>query len=376
VHAWRGSALVFANLFLVGCSGTYQSVGGTGDSGTQDAPIAPFAGGPMDIPLAVSPISVTLPDGGGQVPAGYRLTLKFALGDAGPLEGILDTGSEGIQLLESSLPPDSRAAISQLGSTEFAQTFQMGVQAIGVLAKATVTLGDRTTTSPILITVYRSFSCEDGGACSQTGGAPVGSDLFEGYPALVGVGLRATAIAGFGSPIPQLAGQPSSYIVEAPSFGGDAGILRIDPSADEVANYAATQLPRQIGGAPLPNGTPAWNDAAMPSCISDRTTAKDYCANAILDTGAPLTAIFWTGQSTIDAFPSGSDLAVSIGPTSSPVGQFNVVVGAVPQLGYDAFALAPPVPGTGNQINLGLTVFFRYSVYFNHSSGRIGLFPH
>jgi hypothetical protein len=337
--------------------------------------IVPFDGGPTDIPLRVAQIQVPASDGG-MPPLGFRLALPLTLGDAGPIDAWLDTGSEGIQVIADSMPSPALAAI-QLGSTPVRAEFESGVTATGVVGEAFVTLGDRTTPCPIPVVVYQSFTCQSGGACASQDGGTYSADLFNGYPAIVGAGLRnlQASVPGVGSPIPQLPGQPS-FIVQAPAYGASTGNLRIGPSAAEVAGFATFQLPPLGGGAPLRNGTRTWDDTAIPACVNDQTDGKDYCANAVLDTGSPATLIFWTGQSVLEELRPGWDVAVTIGPAGALLGQFDVMVSAAPQVGQDVFELQPPLPGAGNSINLGLTVFFRYDVYFDPASGSIGLLAH
>ena len=292
------------------------------------------------------------------------------------MRGILDTGSAGVQVLGSALPPEALAAI-QLGSTAFQEEFESGVVASGVVGKATVTLGNRTTPQPISVFVFQSLRCLSGASCSADAGS-LSDVLFDGYPAIVGVGFRnaAASVAGVGSPIPQLPGQPA-FVVEVPGFTATSGTLHIGPTPDELAAYASVQLGPNAGSAPLSNGTPAWDDTAIPACVDDLTASVDYCAGALLDTGAPFTALFWAGQSTVTTdIPPGSMMSVTIGDAGDPLEQFDVTVGDPPQAGLDEFILLPPAPGLRNTVNLGLTPFFRYNVYFDQAAGRIGLLAH
>ena len=359
--------------FLAGVLVT--ACGGSQSTGEPAAGGGSFDGGPTDIPLALAPLSLSLGDGG-VVAAGVRLALTLELGNSGAIPAFLDTGSEGIQVLESALSSDALASLMSRGSTMLTEEFQSGIKATGVLANATVTLGNRTTASPIPVFIIQSFSCQTATECTGLSG-PLAGYIFDVYSAIVGVGLRnAPAYApGFGDPIAQLPGQPS-YIVEAPSFGGTSGTLRIGPPAEEAAQYPTFQLPTEPASSALLNGTAAWDDTAIPTCIHDSSGAQDYCANALLDTGSPETIIFWTGQSGADVVKGGSDVSVTIGTPSAPLGAFDVLVGSSPQIGLDAFFLAPPVPGTGNLINLGLTAFYRYNVYFDHATGKVGLLAH
>lgn len=348
---------------------------GGGESSSSFVAIAPFDGGPTDIPLTLASMSAALADGG-TLFEGYRLALPFQLGSAPPIDAFLDTGSVGVQVVATALSSEQMAAI-QLTDVPLEVEFSGGVIAAGLVGIASVTLGDRTTPVPIPIIVYRTFSCAPNSGCAEAQMTEdvMAQSIFSGFAAIVGAGLRNQELAAqaVGSPIPQLPGQPS-FVVEAPAYGTTAtGTLHIGPSAEEVARYATFQLPSYDGGSPLSNGTPAWDDISIPACIDDQTAGTDYCANAVLDTGSPETFVYLTSQTTTSSLPPGDDVAVTVGPTSSPIGQFQVAISNNPQPGQDLFVLTQPISGLGDLLNLGLTVFFQYNVYFNPVSGQIGL---
>jgi hypothetical protein len=349
--------------------------GSSGVLGPATVPVVPFDGGPTDVPLTLSTINETEADGG-TVFVGYRLALQFGLGNAPPIDAWLDTGSEGIQVIGSALSSEQRAAI-QMSDLSVSSEYAGGVIATGVVGSATVMLGNRTTPQPIPIIVFDEFACATNTPCSleQMSTGEMADALFDGYPAIVGAGLRNVPGGDPtpGSPIPQLPGQPS-FIVEAPPYGSSAtGTLRIGPTADEIAPYQMLQLPPLANGTALSNGTPAWDDTAVPACVDDSTIPQDFCAPAVLDTGAPFTAIYWTTQSETSALAPGDDVSVVVGQTSAPLVQFQVTVSANPQPGQDLFGVLPPVAQLSNSLNLGLTLFFRYNVYFDPAEGRIGL---
>jgi hypothetical protein len=341
---------------------------------SEPAPSAAVDGGPTDVPFMVIPYLASLPDGGsGEV--NLNLVIQLSLGDAGPIEGILDTGSSGIQLLADLLPPATLAAIAP-GTVHYAYSFpELGIEARGTIDTATVIIGDRATSSQIPIVVYDQLSCTSPSLCPSDGGLE--PYVFNGYPAIVGVGLRNTLTGGaaVGSPIAQLPGQPP-FIVKAPAVGGDAGLLRIGPSVEEIAAYTTFQLPADPLDPALPNGTESWDDWAIPSCIDDANTATDYCANGLLDTGTQFMAMWWTGQASTVLFPPASNVSVSMGPADDLLGQFEVTVGSPPQDGLDCFSLGPALPDDGDLLVLGLPVFSRYDVLFDGAKGQVGLLAH
>jgi hypothetical protein len=349
--------------------------GTTGGPGPATVPVVPFDGGPTDVPLTLSAINE--PDGdGGTVFEGYRLALQFSLGDAPPIDAWLDTGSEGIQVIGSALSSAQRATI-QMSERSVSSEYAGGVIATGVVGSATVTLGDRTTPQAIAIIVFEDFACAPNTPCSldQMTTGQMADILFNGYPAIVGAGFRnfPGAAPVPGSPIPQLPGQPS-FIVEAPAYGSTGtGTMHIGPTADEVAPYAMVQLPPFATGTDLSNGTPAWDDTAVPACIDDSTIPMNFCYPAILDTGAPFSVVYLANQTETAELAPGDDVSVLVGQASAPAADFQVTVSADPQPGQDLFGVLAPVAQQPSSLNLGLTLFFRYNVYFDPVTGQIGL---
>jgi hypothetical protein len=175
-------------------------------------------------------------------------------------------------------------------------------------------------------------------------------------------------------PIVQLPGHPA-YILKAPPFGGDAGTLRIAPTAEDLAPFQTLQLTRLNGDLELQGGIPAWDDTAVPVCVTDTTTTStSYCAPALLDTGTPSSDIQWEPYTgTAGTFATGSNVQVQIGSPSAPVGDYTFVVGTAPQAGLDLVNLFPAGANSKSSINLGTAVFFRYDVYFDQNSGALGL---
>jgi hypothetical protein len=351
------------------------NTGGAGGLGPTTVPVVPFDGGPTDVPLTLS--AINQPDGdGGTIFTGYRLALQFGLGDAPPIDAWLDTGSEGIQVIGSALSSEQRAAI-QMSERSVSSEYAGGVIATGVVGSATVTLGNRTTPQPISILVFEDFACAPNTPCSvdQMTTGQMADTLFNGYPAIVGAGLRnfPGGAPVPGSPIPQLPGQPS-FIVEAPAYGSSGtGTLRIGPTADEVAPYPMLQLQPFATGGALSNGTPAWDDTGVPACVDDSTIPMNFCYPAVLDTGAPFSVIYLDNQSETAELAPGDDVSVVVGQTAAPLAQFQVTVSADPQPGRDLFAVLPPVAQLPSSLNLGLTLFFQYNVYFDPVTGQIGL---
>jgi hypothetical protein len=367
-----------ATAWVAACSGPGGSDGGAECVPLTGTVVDAGSPEPTDVPFDLVPVELPVSDGG-TIPVGVRFAIQLGIGAAGTIPAWLDTGSAGIQILQQSVSSAVLDDLQTLGSETLTEEFEGGLEATGVVAMASITLGDRVTPVPIPILLIQSVSCAPGFPC-QDESAPLESTIFNGFPAIVGIGMRSLATTpALGNPIAQLPGQPD-FIVKAPSFGGDAGTLRIGPTAAEVADYQLLQLEplgpsSPTGDLRLSNCTPVWNDAAVPVCVDDQTGKTDYCADGLLDTGSVLTFIEWQGYSGPDSFASGTSVQVSVGPSGSPTAQFDVTVSASPQAGLDLFGILPSTVGE-NLINLGTTLFFRYDVYFDQASGQIGLLAH
>ncbi len=313
---------------------------------------------PTDVPMTVGVANNTL-----------RFSVSVQVGDAPPFDAILDTGSAGLQIVPGALPDSAYDTIS---TTPFTVIFGNALRVDSVVALARVQIGGVSTPVPIPVARITSFEC-----AQSEPGCSVDTDVkdhFTGFSAILGVGMRTffnSEGPEVGNPIVQLPGSPS-FVIQAPSFPGGVGNLRISPAKSEIATFSQIQLQAEGGLSPLPNGTSAWNDLAVPSCVSDKTTATQYCGGALLDTGSPSTEIAqpgYTGDPTLLA--SGDNIEISIGDSASPAEDYSFTIGKPPRPGLDQIVI-----GSTNgvaQLNLGAAPFFLYDVWFDQSAGVIGL---
>jgi hypothetical protein len=315
---------------------------------------------PTDVPFNLEPV-LAPSSSGGTVTDGVRFVINLQLGNAPPIRAYLDTGSSGILVA----PDAPQATLDAIATTQqpFSEAFGSGITTRGVLGSASITIGNRTTASPIGVALVQQLSGGSGGS------TPL-QQFFNGYAALVGIGMRNFS-SSLGNPIVQLPGEPS-YVVAAPTFGGTAGNLRIGPTASDVSSYKTLQLSAS-SGATLPNGMAGWADDAVPLCVEDATSGMQFCAGAILDTGNPGSFIDWPGYSGPALLAPGSQIDVTAGPQSAPIGGFSMTVSSAPQPGLDAINVGPSSPSS---ISLGTLLFYRLDVLFDQQQGRIGMLPH
>ena len=336
-----------------------ESPAGAPDAGT-------WTGAPIDLPMKVTQTSS---DGT------MRFSLPVAIGTSPAQDVQLDTGSSGLRILEGAVPD---SAFDCVTSTPVTYSYSSGLELTGVVAFATVSIGSIQTPGPIPVMLVQEVGCTAAVPnCSAKGKTPQDYELFGPYKAILGVGMRSKASdQGVGSAIAQLPGRPS-FIVKAPGYGGTSGIVRIGPSAAQIALFKTFQLPAEPSGAPLPNGTPSYDDRfGLPACVDDTTSGVDYCVPVELDTGDPGTYIQWPADTngSVSVLPAGSLLMVTIGPASAPLEQFALTVGATPTYGVDVFEVEP---ATGDGfMNIGTVAFFRYDILLDPFSGLVGLSAH
>ncbi len=314
-----------------------------------------WQGSAVDVPIAI-----TQADADG--------AMRFSIGievDGSPLEVMVDTGSRGLRILRNAVPDTAYACVTTTASRE---TYGSGLELDGVVARATITIGGVATPAPIPVMYVDSLSCDGPGDCGASSDSADTATVFGGFRAILGIGLRNGA-AAIGSPIAQLPGQPS-FVVHTSAYGASTGTLTIGPI--DTSAFATLQLPAASDDGTLANGTPAWDDRyGIPTCLDDATSGGNYCEPGIWDTGAPQTIINWPAATDESKVAVESQLAVTIGPATAPLGAYAFTVGAVPVPGIDEVYVVPTV-GEG-YINLGTALFFHADALFDPLHGIVGL---
>jgi hypothetical protein len=320
---------------------------------------------PVDVPITITESSTS---------DSMQFSVPIGVGSAS-LNVQLDTGSSGLRIISGALPS---SAFDRVTTTPVIFSYHSGLVIQGVVAYAYVTIGSLRTPASIPVMLIQQASCMSSNPDCGAEGVPLADlTLFGPFKAILGVGMRSTALdEQVGSAIPQLPGDPS-FIVKAPSYGGTAGTLELAPPASEAATFKSYSLPLLDGGAPLPNGTPAYDDRfGLPACVDDRTSGVDYCVPAELDTGNPPTYIEWPphGDAATTELPPGDRIDVEIGPAGSPLEEYSFTIGATPEPGVDE-VVVESASGAGF-MNLGTVAFFHYDIYFDPEKGVVGFLPH
>lgn len=299
--------------------------------------------------------------------------LPVTIGNAAPVDTLFDTGSSGLRVLANAIP---ESALDRVTGQNVSYSFHDGIELRGVVAYARVAIGTMTTPEAIPIMLIQSVGCTASDPDCAAAGKSIDDYESIGPSAIIGVGMRSkTSDAGIGNPIVQFHDHPS-FLVHSLDRGTTTTTLTIGVSVETKAQFNRYQLEALSDGAPLQDGTPAWNDRGIPSCINDRTNAISYCVPVELDSGNSDAYVEWPEHtdSTATTIASGTDLDVAIGPSDAAITEYEFVVGATPLPGVDLVKIeAAPAAPAAPYMNLGTSIFFRYDVLFDSYLGVQGL---
>jgi hypothetical protein len=324
---------------------------------------------------------------------GPYMIVPVQVGNAAPILALVDTGSYGLRVLSSAVPESALTALTDVPVTA---TFHSGGVVNGVVATAPVTIGGMTTENPIPIEWVESFGCTSSQPDCPNKGATLDTYSFSGSStrtqAILGLGMRSSDPSPgsgliIGNPIAQMPGHPA-FAIKAPAYGSfpTVGTLAIAPS--DTSSFAQYGLPSVPGG--LSDGTPNWNDFAIPACVNDQTTpALSFCGPSVFDTGGAVTQIELTAPPDVPdagheksnsttftsiAWAPNTDVSFVVGESSDPIAHYSLVISKSPANGRDAI-VTEPAYASQPLINLGTMIFFRFDVLFDQEHGIVGLAP-
>jgi hypothetical protein len=298
---------------------------------------------------------------------GERFVVPIQVGDAPPFDALLDTGSWGLRVRPGVLPDSAYQATD----TQVAYGYGGDLSIYGIVALARVTFGTRSTAAPIPIMIIQQSACPPDTGCDPE---QVLDAHFSGLAAILGVGMRTDAFDyGIGNPIAQLPGHPP-FVVHVPGAESTTGVLRIGALPSDPTAFTTYALSPFAGGPPLHDGTPAWNDVAVPTCVDVEPTNASYCLPSLWDTGDPTAYIAWPGEPSpyVMQLPLGSAVNITLGPNTPAPVSYGFLVGPDPTPGVDLVVVEP---GGGQQpyINPGIGLFFHYDALFDQERGVVGL---
>lgn len=300
-------------------------------------------------PARVAPVTVAdYPDG-----TGPFLRVPVSLGGAPPLQVLLDTGSDGLRILESALGGTAIERTQQPVVVEFGA----GDRMTGVLARATVRVGEVATPEPVAFHLVESVTCAAG---------PPGCDVFAaaGIDGILGVSLRPGITPDIYSPFAQLEPEDSAGFVL--HVGEPVGELAFGPAALGQEGFTRLSLPR---AGLLPNGRPAFRDDTVETCFRvDGAPTSPPCTETVFDTGASPDIVHAPGLpagTVVDGILApGTPLEVSL-PGHWTRG---FTVGAQPVPGEDLVVVDDSIPFS----ILGFGWFRRFDVLYDLRAGQLG----
>jgi hypothetical protein len=357
--------LLFVGVLWAGCGGVtvsphisdaHPSDGGYVDS--RDMASAPLA--PTVLPLTIKY----------QTAEQVALTVPITIG-ATTVDTVFDTGSSGLRILPGALAPSDIVANTMMQVTE---TYASGVQFVGHAALAQVSFGAAKTPKPIPVMIIDVVQCAAGHPNCNAAGFT--ADTYQikpdasghGYRAIIGTGMHCfRGSAGICNPIVQLAGHPAFAVRIPGGYGASSGTVEIGPTLPSAMK--TLQLPALTGGAPLADGSPSWNDWALPICVADKTSGAQWCSPGLFDTGAGPTLVYLVTATSAHPLPAGDEVTV----TATGLGSYAFTVGSPARPGLDEVTITS---ANDSSINVGTGIFYRDDVYFDQAQGLIGVVAH
>jgi hypothetical protein len=297
------------------------------------------------LPRTELPIrAVTLSDGVRR----YSVAIQV---DGQMVEAGLDTGSTGLRLLPSALPPQARGEHGD----EVRYHYGSGVEFRGSAIRAELVIGavaGKARVDRIDHVGCTELQRECPAAKVDISAYRIEGDGLpgEGFEAILGIGLKPDPV-----PNPLMELGVRSWIVELPRPGdAGSGRLILNPDAQEIARYKMFKL---MGDGNL-----------VPGCILAETGKPRVCAPTLLDTGA--NGLRVQGGKPADILPQGTPAILAIGDRDSTA-EMHVVIGRRDQA--SGMRLYPPSETGGLTLSLGIAPYFHWSVLYSAADHRLGV---
>ena len=208
-----------------------------------------------------------------------RYWISVRIGNSGPVETMMDSGSFGLRVLPGVLSPADYA----LPRRPNVYSYTSGVKIPGEIADTRVHVGSAATEAPIPIQVVRSVGCtKKKPRCPAVRIAQKDYRLGgkghpgQGFKAIMGINMPLAGIQyPVVNPLTRMGG--GAWIIVLPLPGQTKpGKLIINPDAADRAGF--TVFPR------LANLRRA---EAASGCLHNVDTGRTFCGPVIIDTGAP-----------------------------------------------------------------------------------------
>jgi hypothetical protein len=231
---------------------------------------------------------------------GPAMTVPVTIGGK-TLNVLVDTGSYGLRVLASQVPPN---AVRRTGSApEYG--YATGVRVSGDLADASVQIGGQNTAGPIPIELVTNTSCApDRPDCPAAGGKkPV---MFGGqFDGIMGLSMRPAD--GLVSPLWRLPNGAGHVFTVHYDPAGESAILLGEPEAGYNLVHVDRAAPGNVADSP-----PPW-DPSVPVCYASAAVpGGNACGPTAFDTGTSTIQIVAPDAHTGDV-PRGTAIQLTVG---------------------------------------------------------------
>ena len=281
------------------------------------------------------------------------------------IEAELDTGSSGLRLMPSGLPPGAVTASGRPSR----EVYGSGVRLIGNLADIPVTIGGVSATVPVELTT-RIECVEEKPRCPASrlpqnayrigGNGRAGA----GFLAIVGIGMRPADAA---NPVSHMGTGRWIVILPTPS-APNSGMLVINPSPEETQGYQTYHL--EGGRKADAAGGPTWRDNQLKLCLTNLDRKVSVCGPSMLDSGAP-NFHFALNQEPLPDWTKGTHAAIdfALDGDKSLSAPFTVESMAGTRVHYSR----PTTEHFAEGLNAGFFPFYAFSVLYDAKAGTIGV---
>jgi len=286
-----------------------------------------------------------------------RYAVMLKLGGT-QIEAGLDSGSTGLRILPGVLQPGD--AKGGGGSDHYA--YGSGTEFVGETGKGLLTIGGAS--GAISVQLIKTKQCVDRQPNCPASKIPMeqfgiqGSGIpGAGFKAIFGINMSDAEID---SPLSAIG--VKRWIIELPRAAAETGRLILNPTDEEVKDYALLPIDGHGGGL----------HDAVKGCILNRTTKANACGALTLDTGAPGISIISTGIGPA-ALPEGASAAFGFydGRTARAMESFTV--GARAHAAKLSFPMA--LGRRDTVIRSGLSAYFAFDVLYDSRNAKLGLKP-
>jgi hypothetical protein len=293
-----------------------------------------------------------------------RYSVPVKIGNASPLDGLLDTGSTGLRVLGPSVPELAYSVSKQTSIYGYGS----GDRAVGVIARAVVSIGQASADEPIPIEVVKSVDCASRLSRCPPSQASAADDRIgsaglprQGFGAVVGVSMgNADAV----NPLAHIGAH--SWIVDMPRPGeARPGTLIVNPDSGDRTGYTLFHTDNILRRGPdLRN--------AIAGCLASADPPKRICGPTLLDTGALGFHIYISSARAVDLSGWKAGLGMEIAFKNESGAELSTKFVADSGLtSWISTTLMPNQPRMS--INAGMLPYFDFSVLYDAEKGVIGL---